>query len=92
VLGILSSIDYQEYRAALNYGDVLVIYSDGVTEATDPAGREFEIDGLAAAVIQSSAQPGATIVGEINKALVSFTAGAPPSDDITLIIARRVSI
>ncbi len=45
VLGILPSIDYQEYHAKLDEGDVLVIYSDGVTEANNPAGDEFEIPG-----------------------------------------------
>src|SRR5947209_10034239 len=46
VLGILPSIEYNEHRTALDKGDVLVIYSDGVTEAVNPAGEEFEIEGL----------------------------------------------
>src|SRR5947209_9705279 len=40
VLGILPFIEYQEYHAHLAPGDVLVIYSDGVTEATNSAGDE----------------------------------------------------
>jgi serine phosphatase RsbU (regulator of sigma subunit) len=90
VLGILPTIEYQEYQAKLDEGDVLVIYSDGVTEANNPAGDEFEIEGLAKAVIDERTQPAANIIGAINKALVSYTAGAPQSDDITLIVVRRV--
>ena len=91
VLGILPFIEYQEYRAKLGEGDALVIYSDGVTEASNPAGDEFEIEGLAAATIPERNQPAATIISRINQAVATYTAGAPPSDDITLIVARRVA-
>jgi phosphoserine phosphatase RsbU/P len=92
VLGILPFIDYEEYRARLNEGDSLVIYSDGVTEAHNPTGEEFEIEGLAAAVIPDRNQSAAAIIRTINKAVTAFTAGAPPADDITLIVARRVAL
>jgi serine phosphatase RsbU (regulator of sigma subunit) len=89
VLGIMAACDYQEHHARLAEGDVLVIYSDGVTEAHNPASEEFEIDGLASAVIPVRDQAAKTIVTEINRAVVKYTAGAPPADDITLIVARR---
>jgi sigma-B regulation protein RsbU (phosphoserine phosphatase) len=92
VLGILPFIEYEEYHEQLAEGDALVIYSDGVTEANNPAGDEFEIEGLSAAVIQDRHLSASTIVGSINKALVAYTAGAPPSDDITVIVARRVAV
>jgi phosphoserine phosphatase RsbU/P len=91
VLGILPFIEYEEYHEQLAEGDALVIYSDGVTEANNPAGDEFEIEGLSAAVIRDRHLSASTIVGSINKALVAYTAGAPPSDDITVIVARRVA-
>src|SRR5580704_7813881 len=91
VLGILPFIEYQEYHEQLAEGDALVIYSDGVTEANNPAGDEFEIEGLSEAVIQDRHLPAATIVNRINKALVVYTAGAPPADDVTLIVARRIA-
>jgi sigma-B regulation protein RsbU (phosphoserine phosphatase) len=91
VLGILPFIEYQEYHEQLAEGDALVIYSDGVTEANNPAGDEFEIEGLSEAVIRDRHLSATTIVSLINKALVTYTAGAPPSDDITLIVARRVA-
>jgi serine phosphatase RsbU (regulator of sigma subunit) len=91
VLGILASIDYKEYHAKLDEGDVLVIYSDGVTEANNPAGDEFEIPGLADTVIRHRTAQSAEIISQINKDLVVYTAGAPPADDVTLIVARRVA-
>jgi serine phosphatase RsbU (regulator of sigma subunit) len=91
VLGILPDIEYQEYHEQLAAGDALVIYSDGVTEANNPAGDEFEIEGLSAAVIENRHLPAPTIVSRINQALTVYTAGAPPADDITVIVARRVA-
>jgi sigma-B regulation protein RsbU (phosphoserine phosphatase) len=91
VIGILRTVEYQEYRARLGEGDVLVIYSDGITEAANPAGEEFEIEGLAAAVTPHRNSAAATIIAAINQAVRKFTAGAPQADDITLIAARRVA-
>ncbi len=91
VLGILPFIEYQEYGAQLDKGDALIIYSDGVTEANSPAGVQFEVERLAQAVIPGLNQSAGMIVDTINKALVTYTAGAAPSDDITLVVARRVA-
>jgi phosphoserine phosphatase RsbU/P len=90
VLGIVPSIAYEEYRERLECGDALVIYSDGVTEAQNPAGEEFDVDGLAQAVLPARQEPAETVIARINEALLIHTGGAPPSDDVTLIVARRV--
>jgi serine phosphatase RsbU (regulator of sigma subunit) len=92
VLGILSHFEYQEFRAKFDDGDTLVIYSDGVTEANNPSGDEFEIEGLAEAVIRSRTESASAIINHINKSLTAYTAGAPPSDDVTLIVARRIAV
>ena len=91
VVGILPFIEYKEFHAQLEVGDALVIYSDGVTEATDPKGEEFEIEGLADVVAAHRQSCAADIIAEVNKGLTLYTAGAPPADDVTLIVARRVA-
>ncbi|HVW85967.1 MAG TPA: SpoIIE family protein phosphatase [Bryobacteraceae bacterium] len=90
VLGILPSIEYKELRVRLEEGDALVIYSDGVTEAADPKGEEFEVERLAEVVAKNSDQEAIGIIAEVNKAVADYTAGAAQADDITLIVARRV--
>ena len=90
VIGILPSIEYQEYHAALEVGDTLVIYSDGVTEAADASDDEFETDRLAEAVRKARHLPATQIVEAIRQAVLTHAAGAPQSDDITIIVARRV--
>jgi sigma-B regulation protein RsbU (phosphoserine phosphatase) len=92
VLGILKSIEYKEFKNHLDEGDCLVIYSDGVTEAADPHSEEFETDRLGAAVAKNLTKPAATILAEVNRAVAEFTRGAPQSDDITLIVVRRVPV
>ena len=91
VLGILPFIEYQEYHAQVDEGDVLVIYSDGVTEANNPQGDEFEIPGLADAIIPCRTESASSIINQINRTVVTYTAGAPPADDITVIVARRLA-
>jgi len=90
VVGILATIEYQEHHVRLEEGDTLVIYSDGVTEAENQSRAEFEVEGLVQAVIASRRLPAEKIIEEVNRAVAEFTAGAPQSDDITLVVARRV--
>ncbi|HKD07052.1 MAG TPA: SpoIIE family protein phosphatase [Bryobacteraceae bacterium] len=91
VLGILSAIEYQEYRIQLNPGDALVIYSDGVSEAASTDGEEFETDRLSEVASRNRTRPAQEILAAVNRAVADFTAGAPQSDDITLIVARRTA-
>ena len=90
VVGILPTVEYQEHRVKLDQGDTLVIYSDGVTEAANAKGAEFEAEGLAEVVVRSRHKSASAIVTDVNRALAAFAAGAPQSDDITLIVARVV--
>jgi sigma-B regulation protein RsbU (phosphoserine phosphatase) len=90
-LGILSVVNYTEYRAKLETGDVLAIYSDGVTEATNAKDEEFGDDDRFAAVLKANRRKSASeIVAAVNQALTEFAAGSPQADDITLMVARRV--
>jgi serine phosphatase RsbU (regulator of sigma subunit)/pSer/pThr/pTyr-binding forkhead associated (FHA) protein len=88
VLGILSMIEYQQYTVKVNKGDIFAIYSDGVTEAATPNDEEFEIENLAKTLAANANRTAAEMILEVNRALTAWTCGAPPADDITLIVAR----
>jgi serine phosphatase RsbU (regulator of sigma subunit) len=90
ILGILPLAKYQESLAKLGHGDILVLFSDGVTEAADPNDNEYGEERLANLIAELSDRPAAEIVEEIHKSVHEFTRGAPPADDITVMIARRV--
>lgn len=88
-LGILSIATYEEYQARLEPGDVLAVYSDGVTEATNGKEEEFGDDRFAEVLKANRDKSAAQIVAAVNQALTAFAAGSPAADDITLMIARR---
>jgi serine phosphatase RsbU (regulator of sigma subunit) len=90
VLGILSIANYSEYRAKLEPGDALAIYSDGVTEATNAKDEEFGDERFAEVLAANRQKSAAEIVAAVTQALTEFAAGSPPADDITLVVARRV--
>jgi serine phosphatase RsbU (regulator of sigma subunit) len=90
-LGIMPDFDYREGRAQLRPGDVLVTYSDGVTEQTNPQGEEFGIVRLQETVAQNLDRSAAGIRDKIEDALSKFAQGTPAVDDITLVIVKRES-
>jgi sigma-B regulation protein RsbU (phosphoserine phosphatase) len=88
-LGILPDYDYREGRTQLRHGDVLVVYSDGVTETQDPQGEEFGTTRLQEVVSQNLHATASGIRDKIEAALTAFAQGTPAVDDITLVIVKR---
>ncbi|HJT86626.1 MAG TPA: SpoIIE family protein phosphatase [Bryobacteraceae bacterium] len=89
VMGILPVAPYSEQRASLGPGDVLVIYSDGVTEATNTAEEEYGEERFIETLKQHRGDSASAIVSAITSSVSQFTSGAPQADDITLMVAKR---
>jgi serine phosphatase RsbU (regulator of sigma subunit) len=90
-LGIKPDADYREGRTQLQPGDVLVIYSDGVTEAVSPTGEEFGATRLYEVVSRNIEASAAGIRDRIESSLTKFAQGTSAADDITLVIVKRQS-
>lgn len=90
ILGILPMATYKESHTRMEPGDVLVLFSDGVTEAPDPSGEDFGDERLAQLVASLRDRPAAEMVEAIEKAVTEFTQGAPAADDITVVVARKL--
>jgi sigma-B regulation protein RsbU (phosphoserine phosphatase) len=91
LLGILAGAQYEQRTCHLEQGDVVVLFSDGVTEASRPdVDEEFGEDRLAATLAELSGDSAKSIIESINQRVHDFTGGAPPADDITLVVAKRV--
>jgi sigma-B regulation protein RsbU (phosphoserine phosphatase) len=88
-LGIKRDADYREGRTQLQAGDVLVIYSDGVTEAVSPSGEEFGSTRLYEVVSRNIEASAAGIRDRIESSLTKFAQGTSAADDITLVIVKR---
>ncbi len=88
-LGIKRDAEYREGRTQLQMGDVLVIYSDGVTEAASPSGEEFGPTRLYEVVSRNIDASAAGVRDRIESALTKFSQGTEAADDITLVIVKR---
>jgi sigma-B regulation protein RsbU (phosphoserine phosphatase) len=91
VLGVLAIAPYSEQRAKLGPGDLLVVYSDGVTEAANMAEEEFGEERLIEVLKRRRTESSDAIVSAVMESLNRFTSGAPQADDITLVVAKRAS-
>ena len=88
-LGIKRDAEYREGRTQLQPGDILVIYSDGVTEAASPSGEEFGPTRLYEVVSRNIDASAAGVRDRIESALTKFSQGTQAADDITLVIVKR---
>jgi len=89
-LGADTLLPYQQETIQLNPGDFIFLYTDGVTEAVDPAGKEFGIKRLQQVVQEHYGENAAEIISCVEKTATKFTASATPFDDITLMVVRRL--
>lgn len=90
VLGILDQLVYKEDEVALSPADLLICYTDGVTEAMNPEMEEFGLDRLQE-VIANCAEESATEVLESIVAAVNNHAGQMDQfDDFTLFVVKRL--
>ncbi len=87
-IGLVEVGQFNTQSASLEAGDLLLIYTDGVTEAANPHGEEFGTQRLAQVAWRARSLPAAHLLRSIRQELESFTQGAPLPDDTTLVIFR----
>jgi serine phosphatase RsbU (regulator of sigma subunit) len=86
--GVLEDTPYEHAVVTLQPGDTLVLYTDGATDARAPNGEMFGSDRLEEAVAACSGLTAAQVLQSISGVTVRFAAGAPPEDDVTLLVLR----
>lgn len=74
---------------SLARGDIVVLYTDGITESRAPDGECFGEERMLEVVRSHRGEPASRIVEELYRAACAFTHGAPQLDDITLAVCRR---
>jgi sigma-B regulation protein RsbU (phosphoserine phosphatase) len=89
-LGLFPGMTYAEQTFKLLEGDLLAIYSDGVTEANDMAEQEFSLERLVGVLKAQRERPASEIVESVIQAIDQFVGGAPQFDDITLMVMKRL--
>jgi len=87
-LGMFRDTRYHEYYLSFEPGDMLVLYTDGVTEALNPAGEEFGKTRLADAAKAAYSQSAREVIRNIEQAVLDWTDGQGANDDITFFIIK----
>jgi len=75
----------------LHPGDMLIAYSDGVTECRNPKDQEFEMDRLCAAALAAHGSSANPALFSLLGTVLDFADSATPADDVTLLVVRRRS-
>lgn len=86
-VGMFPDWKYEECSVQLKPGDVVVAYTDGVIEATNPAGEEWGVEGLRRAASVNASRRADEIVRAIFASLDEFSR-APQNDDATVTVLR----
>jgi sigma-B regulation protein RsbU (phosphoserine phosphatase) len=87
-VGLFKASQYEQEEIQLEPGDLLTLFTDGISEAENGAEEEWGEDRLVETARASRDLPPSEIIARIMQAADIFAAGAPQHDDMTLVIAR----
>jgi sigma-B regulation protein RsbU (phosphoserine phosphatase) len=87
-MGLFEAWRCEVAEVQLAPSDILVLYTDGITEATNSAGEEFGESHLLATIRSHSHLSPASLLQTVVRAVQQFSSGSEQQDDITLVVAR----
>ncbi len=90
-LGMFPQTRYHEYHMSLEPGDVLMLYTDGATEANSPTGEEFGRERLVQSVKENLDKPAREMIASLQMAVLEWTANAGANDDVTFFIIKALN-
>jgi serine phosphatase RsbU (regulator of sigma subunit) len=89
VLGLFDDASYESSVFRLDKGDILVVYSDGLTDAENPQGEMFGEERLLKLIRQEAPSGSQAIEQRLLKAIEAFTQSLPQTDDITFVVVEK---
>jgi phosphoserine phosphatase RsbU/P len=87
-IGLLETYTPTAQAVCLRPGDILLFYTDGVTEASNPQGEQFGRQRLAQIVRRNAGLPAQELLHALRRSLDEFSGGRPLEDDATLVLCR----
>jgi len=88
IMGILPDPQFSNTVVALDQGDILTLFTDGVTEQENEAGDEFSIERLEEVVRKREAEPADSLVADITDAVSAFAGEKGQADDLTVVVVK----
>jgi sigma-B regulation protein RsbU (phosphoserine phosphatase) len=79
-----------DFPLTLNQGDLLLLYTDGLTETLDNEGSEFGVPRLSAQLLENAGRGAGEMLSHLASSVRSFAGDQPQHDDITLIALRKI--
>ncbi len=86
--GLGTELGYPETDLTLSPGDLVILSSDGVVEATTPAGEMFSFDRLEQAVVSGPQTSAAAMLAHLRAEVDAFVDGAEAHDDLTMVVVQ----
>ena len=90
-LGMFDASTYEQAETQLAPGDLLVAYSDGITEAENQAGRPFDEDGLERAVQTYFSSPAPDLARTLFSVVEQHVGNVKLTDDLTVMVVKRTT-
>jgi sigma-B regulation protein RsbU (phosphoserine phosphatase) len=88
-VGMLPNASWREVTLAMERGDLLAVYTDGLTEAVNESDEEFGLERLTAAIGKGRNEPPRSLCDSILAQVADFARDMPQHDDQTLLLVRR---
>jgi serine phosphatase RsbU (regulator of sigma subunit) len=88
IMGILPQAQFSNTVVTLDQGDILTLFTDGVTEQENEAGDEFSINRLEQVVRSKETEPASALVTQISEAVSTFAGEKPQVDDLTVVVVK----
>jgi sigma-B regulation protein RsbU (phosphoserine phosphatase) len=89
-LGMFKDTRYHEYYLTTEPGEMLVLYTDGLTEAQNPQGEEFGRERLAEAVKANRQLNARELISAVQKEVIEWTNGKGATDDVTFFVIKAL--
>jgi serine phosphatase RsbU (regulator of sigma subunit) len=90
IMGILPDAQFFDTLIPLEVGDILTLYTDGVTEQENEREEQFSLERLTKLVLSKEAAPASAIVADISEAVSTFAGTTDQTDDLTVVVAKVI--
>ncbi len=88
-LGVFTDLSYEQRTVQLAPGDLILLYTDGVTDATNVQLEDFGEERLRHVVLEKGREPAIEMIAGLEQALSEFVGASLPFDDVTIVAVRR---